>query len=253
MAGSSFFMLMVGIMVVNAFPAPAAAEQRGIKHSAQNCEILLRAEAQPLAMVALTLNAECMPNETIVLHHNGLIFSQKTNGKGSVELMVPALARKAIFVATFETGDGALTMIDVPGVDQYHRIALQWHGAKGLQLHAYEAGAQYGSEGHVWSQSAGGHSFSLLGDSALVDGFHAEVASFPTAAKQTAPLVSIDIEAQVSEKNCDRNIAGELIQLMPDKRVKYKSLTLFMPDCSAVGEVVIMRDVVKNFRGSLVK
>ena len=78
----------------------------------------MTAKAEPLAMAALTITAGCLPEEQIVLHHSGLMFSHKTDAAGVARMTVPALTTKAIFVATFDNGDGALTMIDVPDAEQ---------------------------------------------------------------------------------------------------------------------------------------
>ena len=160
---------------------------------ATDCSITMTAKAEPLAMAALTITAGCLPEEQIVLHHSGLMFSHKTNAAGVAKMTVPALTKKAIFVATFDNGDGALTMINVPDAGQFQRVSLQWQGAKGLQLHAYKDGATHGADGHLSLQTApldpdstemAGPFFTDHGITAVPDGFHAEIASFPVDAKR---------------------------------------------------------------------
>ena len=137
-------MMIASVVWARALPAEQVAsnqEKIGLEMIGPvvDCAISMTAKAEPLAMAALTITAGCLPEEQIVLHHSGLMFSHKTDAAGVARMTVPALTTKAIFVATFDNGDGALAMIDVPDSDKFQRIALQWQGAKGLQLHAYEA------------------------------------------------------------------------------------------------------------------
>ena len=49
------------------------------------------------AMVKLKLDAACLPNERLTVHHNGMIFTEATDDKGQLNVTVPALAEEAVF------------------------------------------------------------------------------------------------------------------------------------------------------------
>ena len=266
--------LAVGALAWLIFSGAVQAQQTSSKLPAQGgvktCNISLHAEVQPRAMVALTLTGSCLPNETIVLHHSGLIFSLKTDSKGIAKVIVPALVKKAIFIAIYENGDGALTMIDVPDMVRYQRIVLQWQGAKGLQLHAYKDGAGYGTEGHFWSQTGAldadkpdgdGRFFSLLGDAKLSDGFHAEIATFPTQELFDTQPASLSVEMEITVENCGRIIAGELLTLTAGMKANTQSsqesysrrLTLFVPECDMVGDFIIIKNVIEDLKLSFMQ
>lgn len=267
-------LLAVGTLACLTFASVVQAQQTSSKLPAQDgrdaCGISLQAEVQPRALVALTLTGSCLPNETIVLHHSGLMVSLKTDSSGIAKIIVPALVKKAIFIATYDNGDGALTMIDVPDMARYKRIVLQWEGAKGVQLHAYKDGAGYGTEGHFWSQTGALDAdkpdgdrgfFSLLGDAKLSDGFHAEIASFPAQKLLDTQAVSLSIETEITVENCGRTIAGELLMRATDMKSDTQSshdsdsrgLTLFVPECDMVGDFIVMKNVIENLNLSFMQ
>ena len=267
-------LLVAGMLVWLAFAGSVQAQRASSKlptqDSSLNCDISLRAEVQPQAMVALTLTGGCLPHEKILLRHSGLMFSLKTDANGITKIIVPALAEKAIFIVTYDNGDGALTMVDVPDMARYQRVVLQWQGAKGLQLHAYQDGAKYGGQGHIWFENsafdannsdAGIEFFILLGDAELQDGFHAEVASFLVQKAGDASAVSLNIAAEITTDNCGRNVAVEIFLRNRDTGSDSKlgggldnrGLTLFVPECHMAGNFIVMKNVIENLNLSLGK
>ena len=224
---------------------------------ATDCSITMTAKAEPLAMAALTITAGCLPDEQIVLHHSGLMFSHKTNAAGVAKMTVPALTKKAIFVATFDNGDGALTMINVPDAGQFQRVSLQWQGAKGLQLHAYKDGATHGADGHLSLQTApldpdstemAGPFFTDHGITAVPDGFHAEIASFPVDLSGKSQPIKLGVEVEITDENCGRTVAGELVYHSADTHSKGQQLTLYLPKCDAIGDFIVMNAILDNFQ-----
>ena len=267
-------LLAVGTLACLACASVVQAQQTSSKLPAEDgrdaCGISLQAEVLPRALVALTLTGSCLPNETIVLHHSGLMVSLKTDNSGIVKIIVPALVEKAIFIATYHNGDGALTMIDVPDMARYQRIVLQWQGAKGVQLHVYKDGAGYGTEGHFWSQTGALYAdkpdedsgfFWLLGDAKQPDGFHAEIASFPAQKLLDTQAGSLSIETEITAENCGRTIAVELFMratdLKSDTQLSNESssrkLTLFVPECDMVGNFIAMKKIIENLNLSSIQ
>ena len=244
----------------HALPAEQASSYPQVEGNASACDISISAKAQPLAMVALTITSRCLPDEQIILHHSGLMFSHKTDAAGIAEMAVPALSAKAVFVATFDNGDGALTMIDVPDADQFQRVALQWQGTKGLQLHAYEAGAGYGSDSHLSLQTApldlgstkaNDRFFTKLGTPDIADGFHAQVASFPSKDSGKTQAIVLSVEAEITDENCGRTVVGEILRRNADNRSNGQQLTFYLPKCNAIGDFIVIDKILEKLEASI--
>ena len=217
-----------------------------------DCSPQLTATAQPLAMVRLTLDDDCHASAPVTIHHQGMMFSALTDAEGGLTVDVPALARDALFVADFKSGLGAAASVLVPDLDDYDRAVLQWQGDDGVQIHALEFGAGYGSEGHVWAASGGsvaaaqagtGGVLTTLGDATLYDALRAEVYTFPSGQSARDGLIQLNVEAEVTARNCGRDVAAQSIQIGPDQPVHAVDLTMTMPGCDAVGEFLVLKNM----------
>ena len=79
-----------------------------------SCEITAEGIATKAAMIELTLNAPCLPNERVTVHHRGMMFTQTTSAKGTLETTIPALDQNALVIFAFSNGYGAVTQLEVP-------------------------------------------------------------------------------------------------------------------------------------------
>jgi hypothetical protein len=219
------------------------------------CDYSLSADVAPGAMVALALDAPCAPGERFTLHHNGMMFTEVTDDGGHASMLVPALAQKASFIASFANGDGAVANAQVDSLEYYQRVAVQWQGASGMQLHALEFGADYEGEGHVWSGAArdvaaaadGDRGFlSRLGDAHQVDALMAEVYTFPSLLAGRDGDVVLQVEAEVTEFNCNRDIEAQALQMQVGGALSVRDLTLMMPDCGAVGDFLVLKNLLND-------
>lgn len=219
------------------------------------CEYTLTADTAPGAMVALSLNAPCAKSERFTLHHNGLMFTQVTDEGGHASMLVPALAKTAVFIVAFPNGDGAVANADVESVDYYHRVAIQWQGDSGVQLHALEFGAEIGSDGHVWSAARrdvaaaadGDQGFmTLLGDSDQPEALMAEIYTFPSSLHGRDGSVSLSVEAEVTQANCARDIEAQALETQPGGGLTVKELTLAIPECDAVGDFLVLKNLLND-------
>lgn len=120
-----------------------------------DCGIAMTADPIAGAMVNVTLTAPCNASDRVTLHHQGMMFSDVMQPDGTLSISIPALAEQAIFIASFASGDGAMATAEVSSLPFYDRVAVQWKGEAGLQLHAREFSADYFTEGHIWAASAG--------------------------------------------------------------------------------------------------
>jgi hypothetical protein len=164
---------------------------------------------------------------------------------------VPALSETAIFMVQLENGSGAVESVEVGSLDGYERIALQWSGPGGFQIHAREFGAAYGSAGHVWSGSdlsGGTGQLVRLGDLDALNPNIAEIYTYPVSQTEREGTVSISVEAEVTDANCGRDIAAQSIELRERGSLRTRDLVLTMPDCSAVGDFLVLNNLVDDLK-----
>lgn len=221
------------------------------------CDITLTADPAPAAMVDLIVEASCLPSEQLTLHHNGMMFHAMTDGSGRSNLRVPALAKKAVFIASFESGEGAVAQIDVPMIDFYDRVVVQWRGDTGLGLHALEFDAAYFGAGHIHNGAPGDMGTAASGTSGFLTHLgegtgpqvlNAEVYSFPTRTAQNAGRIGLSVEAEVTADNCGTEIEAQTLQLKPGTTLRSQDVTLYMPDCDASGDFLVLNNLFEDLK-----
>ena len=207
-----------------------------------------------MASVRLVVSAPCLPNERVTLHHHGMIFTAVTDAAGRLDLSVPALAERAVFIAAFANGKGAVATAEVPDLADYDRVVVQWSGAGGFQIHAREFGAGYGEPGHVWHGAAprgdgAGGMVQRLGDAGTLAPQLAEIYSFPRAAADSGGQIALSVEAEVSAANCGRDVAAQLLELRgPGARLRTRDLVLSVPNCTAIGDFLVLNNIVDDLK-----
>ncbi len=222
-----------------------------------DCPITAQARPVAAAMVNLTLTAPCFPNERLTVHHSGLLFNQTTDAQGALEITLPALAENATFIVAFSNGEGTVAQTTVEELADFDRVAVNWKGDTGFELHALEYGADYGEEGHVWSGAMRDMSFAVtgeggyisrLGDATVPDGLMAEVYTFPSTHAQRAGNVDLSIEAEVAERNCGLEIEAQSLQMQGGGEIVSKDLTLSVPDCEAAGNFLVLNNLFEDLK-----
>ncbi|MFY0646332.1 hypothetical protein [Sulfitobacter geojensis] len=242
-------------------PSSALAEPKMYETSeatpAATCEIFALARPVAAAMVDLSMQAPCLPNERVTVHHNGMIFTVTTSAKGEISLRVPALAEEAVFILAFTNGDGAVAQTTVEELADFDRSVLQWKGNTGFQIHAREFGADYGSAGHLWSGAPGeiadavsGNSGVLTrhGDMQAADPLLAEVYSFPKAYNARKGNIALSVETEVTATNCGLEIEAQSLEIQPDGKIKTQNLTLPVPDCDAEGSFLVLNNLLQDLK-----
>lgn len=216
----------------------------------QDCAIRANAAVVPMARVALSVDAPCYRNQRVTIHHSGLMFTDMTDGSGMFEVTVPALSEQAVFIVAFPDGTGTVTQARVDDLMDYERVALQWGGVEGLQIHAREFGADYGEQGHIWSsdEAEGQGLVERLGQPGA-DAVHlAEIYTFPKAGHEQAGVISLSIEAEVTAANCNHDITAQSLELRQDASLRTRDLTLSMPNCDATGDFLLLNNLVEDLK-----
>lgn len=235
-------------------PMPAAEPSAPPAPTAEgDCAILLDLVAQENAMVGLTLTAPCRPDQRVVIRHGGLVFTARTSASGSVFTSVPAMETEAAVSVLFADGEAVEASVEAPDLAGFRRFAVQWLADDAFQLHAFEAGADYGMPGHVSATDprqplpgvpvAGGF-LTLLGDGAVDLPMLAEVYTYPAAADVPVEVV---IEAAVTEATCGRDLLGETLTSVGGESF-VTELTVAMPDCDAAGDILVLKNLVPDLK-----
>ncbi len=221
------------------------------------CDIVADARPVAAAMVDLTMQAACLPNERVTVHHNGMIFTVTTSAEGKVKLKVPALAKEAVFILAFSNGEGAVAQTTVEELEDYDRAVLQWKGNTGFQIHAREFGAAYGAKGHLWEGAPGEIADTVAGSSGVItlhgdmdaaEPLLAEVYSFPKSYSEIAGNIALSVETEVTETNCGLEIEAQTLELQPDGQMKIHNLTLAVPECDAKGSFLVLNNLLQDLK-----
>lgn len=221
------------------------------------CETKMTAAPAPAAMVDLTITASCRTGKRVVISHDRLHFTSQIPHDGKLHVQVPAMTDPAVFVAELPGGKILTATTSVPDQDNFERVAVQWTGASGIQLHAYEFGAGFDDPGHVWAEAARspaigasgrGGFLTRLGSPDLPGAQRAEVYSFPRGQSRDSGVVRMNVEIAITGANCGREISAETLQPGVDGRLQSVELNLTVPGCNAEGEYLVLKNVMQDLK-----
>lgn len=216
--------------------------------TANKCAVSLDLAAEPAAMIAVTLMAPCQPNKRVVLRHAGLAVTGKTSGTGALFVLLPALNSTASVSVRFPDDQTFTKDLYIPEADTLRRFGVQWLGDDAFQLHAFENGSDYGETGDVSAadpqqylagQPQTGGYLAVLGDDQVDQPMLAEVYTYPTAPNTDVRIV---VEAAVTKGTCGREILGETLADRGGD-VTITDLTLAMPDCTGIGDILVLKNL----------
>ena len=228
--------------VVLVSPIPAV-----VQPVADACPIDLALDAQPAAMIGLVLLAPCHADERVVLRHAGLAVTAKLGVDGGLTAILPALVTAAqveILFADGNTVDGSLDMAEAATL---RRFGVQWQGAEAFVVHGFENGADFGQAGDISPVNPGraeGGQLVVLGDSTVEVPLLAQIYTFAAEPGQSAEVV---IEAVVTAATCGHDLLAETIA-SADDRVEITDLTLAMPECSGVGDFLVLKNLASDMK-----
>lgn len=247
-AGTSATPKLFAIQDAADAPADVVKMPPTVAAIADACPISLDLAVEPSALISLTLRAPCHVNERIVLNHAGISVTAKTSGIGIAVASLPAMTADATVSARFADGKTVSANLAVPEASDLRRFGVQWMGEEAFQLNAFENGADYGEIGHVSAADpqrplAGnaqiGGFLSVLGDDQVDRPMLAEVYTYP---KDAGAVVKIVVEAAITKSTCARDILGETLAEVGGN-VTITDLTVTMPECSAIGDILVLKNV----------
>lgn len=214
------------------------------------CDVTVNAQPAPKAAVALSVDAPCFANQRLTVHHSGLMFTDSTDADGRLRVTVPALSEHSVFIVAFANGAADVASTQVRDLGDYDRVAVQWSGDSGFQIHAREFGADYGQAGHVWSGGMnGGEGYIVrLGDGAMQSPHAAEIYSYLRKDADRRGTIALTVEAEVTAANCGRDVSAQSLELSADTGLRTRDLVLAMPDCGAIGDFLVLNNLVDDLK-----
>ncbi len=235
---------------IPAAPAPKA-EPLPKTELADACPISLDLANADNALIAITLVAPCHADERVVLKHAGLTVTAKTTLTGALFTDMPALLQDATVAVMFKDSTAVEASVAVPELAALQRFAVQWQQDDAFQLHGFEDGSDFGGPGDVSAATphqpiAGAPAkagfLTLLGDATTDLPMLAQVYTYP---KDSQIKPEIVVEAAVTEATCGREMLGQTLQTAAGT-VKVSDMSLAMPDCDAVGDYLVLKNLVPD-------
>jgi hypothetical protein len=218
-----------------ALPMPNPEPHVLALEAAPVCETALTLRALPQGMMDVVLQAPCHTGQRVVLRQADLAITLKLGADGKAALVLPALTVDGVVSVLFGDGTRVQQALAMPEVATLKRFGVQWQGADAFALHAMEQGADYGQlSGGVLTQ---------LGDATVDNPLLAEIYTYPSQAAQP----DIVVEAAILPETCGHDLLGEVL-ISQDGRVTATDLTLSMPDCSAVGDFLVLKNLASDMK-----
>ncbi|WP_145104975.1 hypothetical protein [Cereibacter sediminicola] len=214
--------------------------------TAAACLTGLTLAAEPAAMLALTLIAPCRADERVVLRHGGLAVTGRLSAAGHLNTHLPALDTKGRVSVLFADGSHAEAAQPIPEAAALHRFGVQWLGAHGIEVHAFNGPVRHGGPGHVSAVDPGrtsgrGGFLSLLGEAEVPLPMLAEIYTFPAADTRA----TVQLEAEVRASTCGRALLAEVVESIGG-RASVTELTLDMPPCDGVGGHIVLKNLPRD-------
>ena len=232
--------MVAGIDVVSFTPEVGAPTSKPRTASCDAPE--LRLSEQPNGIIGVNVYAPCMTDTAIMIGQMAASFKVETDLDGHYVGAMPALTQTPVIEVTLPNGVMVSERIILATSINSERISVSWQGAPDITLNAFEYGAEFGGAGHVWDQAprqpgnALGGYMMRLGDATIPDPAMSEIYVAPSGMVD----VEFDIEAQVTEATCGRDLGASLLRVSGKEEAKVESLSIAMPDCDGVGDAIIM-------------
>jgi hypothetical protein len=221
------------------------------------CGLSIDATPAPGAIVALDVMAPCQPDTMITIAHSGLTLAGRTDAFGLLSMDIPAFETPAFFSAEAPDGSVEVTLVPVPDLRDYDRVAVQWQAPAEVELHAMEFGASFGGPGHVWQDAPGqlaealaerGGFLTRLGDTDGESLHRAQVYSLPRAALRSGDTVRLSVDLAITDGNCGQSVSAHTLQIMENDQVDVTPIELTMPGCDAVGDYLVLQNPLRDLR-----
>lgn len=223
-----------------------------------HCDISATARAQLGAMVTIQLTAPCNQDERVAVHHEGLLFTARTNEQGKLSLNIPALAAQAEFIMAFADGDGAVARAEVTDLASVNRFAIQFQSNTAVNLQVehdrlnsdIDRAAQTTPDHEPLSDllATNGEVITSLGDAESSYALLAQVYTSPAEVSFRSGQIDLSVKAAVTAQNCGHDIGVQTFELSAGQQLQSRPLSMVMPGCDAIGEFLVMGDILEDLK-----
>lgn len=222
-----------------------------------SCDLDIRATPIFGARVQLKLTAPCHPNVIATIKHGGLQFKEVLDESGVLAIKVPAFEEYSRF--DIELADGTKTTVGayVAGMTSLERVGISWNGTNDTFLHAYQAAAKAGSDGHIWrlntrsfakARMSGGGYMTLLGNPDVKGAMLAQVYTLPATKRTAGQMVSLEIETLRGESACGENMHLKIALHRAKSGAAQSGLALVLPKCGAANSSLVLKNILKDMK-----
>ena len=215
-----------------------------------DCQVQTKLTPVQSGFVTLHVDAPCHENETLTLHHAGIIISEQLDAEGTLSTILPALTETVTVIVSFDTGGGAEVTTYVPDLNAVEHVVLQWDRSPVFSLHAREFGAGYGDEGHVWvgatvNPTRNGY-LVRIGNADVPNPQIVEVYSYHREDRDTAGRISLSVEAEVTVANCGQSVHAQSVERRHAMPMRTRDLQFQMPDCGDIGTFLVLNNIMDD-------
>ncbi len=207
---------------VPAAPVAAPAAVPPPVASVPDCAASLRLIPLPGGDISVWLKAPCAADARVELRQDGIATAWRVLPSGNLFVTLPALSARPVVAARLASGDTVIAMTEVPEVAGLRRIGVAWAGRDAFQLLV-----------------DGGLSPVVLGDGGVDRPLRAAVATLPPGGAMPT------LEAAVTPSTCGREMTGQII-VQDGARAGVSDLALSMPGCDAVGDILVLNDLLPD-------
>ena len=235
---------------------PVLPERVGEPHAKledTGCTPRLAVDAAPAATVRIQLEAPCHAQKRVLIRQGNVAAWAITDADGALLLRMPALSGRPVIKVALD-GRNLVGSTNVPDADAFRHVAILWSGEQALRINAYEFGAQKSQFGHVWSGAPKSPSRAARGSGGFMtrlgdgEGEAVEIYSFPAGQSATRGIVRLVVEAETTDANCGVRIHATALQSNLLGELSPTEVTLNMPDCDRVGEIVRLQNLFQDMR-----
>jgi len=190
-----------------------------------SCAPSIRLTRSEDAFLALDLNAPCQLNQPVRVLHGALSFDAQTSNVGAMNVRLPALRRDGSVTVRFGDGSVLHASLPVAEITRLRRVVLDHDGPSEVVTLAAS-----GPKRHMKRETFGTAGGSVTSLTAPAEG----------------GTVRLALHLSVTKDNCGRPFKARLIEQGVQAEVQKTHLSLNLPDCDRVGEVLVLKNVLPD-------
>ncbi|MEX1661178.1 hypothetical protein AB4874_05875 [Thioclava sp. 15-R06ZXC-3] len=226
---------------VGAIPEMPAATDSGFVHLQSTAckDASLDLSLVPPGAVSVALTAGCARNDTLNIHEGTLYIAAQADAEGNWQGLLPAMQAKNTISVHNTSGPVASGTISAPEFAKLDRVIFSADAGSEMHLNIYEKGAGFDGAGHVSVATPRTPDTPMGGFMMHYQGPKNSQIEVYTAPATLTP-VRMQIETEVTPKNCNKTITGSIRRVIAGKSQAAVPIAIEMPDCEAMGQFVVL-------------